>query len=265
MVIIPAIDLLQGACVRLHQGDYDTAVRYPRNPVEQAEYFADLGVKRIHIVDLDAAKGQGNNRSWIRRIRQAVPCILEVGGGIRTQGDVEELLSAGVQRLVLGTVLVRNPEAVKRWVDQYGKLFLAGIDAREGIVRVSGWQEGSGLSDTDASLLAQKAGMIGIIYTNIERDGTLQGPDRERALRIAAISHLPVILSGGVSSVDDIHRAAEDSIDLSLTNTGSNLSGPYEKQKPGIVGIIVGKAYYEGKIDLQALLAKYPQPKHMLF
>lgn len=261
--------------MRLHQGNYETAVQYPRNPVEQAEYFAQLGVKRIHIVDLDAAKGQGNNRSWIRRIRLAVPCMLEVGGGIRSQADVEELLSVGVQRLVLGTVLIRNPETVEGWVGQYGKLFLAGIDARKGIVRVSGWQEGSGLSDIDASLLAQKVGMIGIIYTNIERDGTLQGPDRERALRIAATSHLPVILSGGVSSIEDIHRAAQDSIDMPLKTTELDLSfssersgsyerrTPYERQKTGIVGIIVGKAYYEGKIDLKALLTEYPQPEDM--
>lgn len=249
MVIIPAIDLLNGACVRLHQGRYETAVQYPRNPVEQAEFFANLGVKRIHIVDLNAAKGQGNNRSWIRRIRQAVPCIVEVGGGIRSQADVEELLSLGVQRLVLGTVFIRDPDTVTQWVGKYGKLFLAGIDAREGIVRVSGWQEGSELSEKDASLLAQKTGMIGIIYTNIERDGTLQGPDREQAVQIAAISHLPVILSGGVSSPEDIRRAAQVTLGL--------------PPEPGIVGIIIGKAYYEGKIDLQALLAEYPQPEHM--
>ncbi len=261
MVIIPAIDLLGGICVRLHQGNYDTAVRYTRNPVEQAKYFAELGVKRIHIVDLDAAKGQGDNRSWIRKIRKAVPAVLEVGGGIRTEEDVQELLDAGVERLVLGTVFIRDPARVSRWVTQHGKQFLAGIDARNGMVRVSGWQEGSPFTDTEAARLARKVGMLGIIYTNIERDGTMQGPDTAQALRMAEISELPVILSGGVSSKEDIDRVAQRLIDPVLSS--SEFHGlPQGPQNQGIVGIIIGKAYYEGKIDLQDILSKFPQPDH---
>ncbi|GAB4371308.1 MAG: 1-(5-phosphoribosyl)-5-[(5-phosphoribosylamino) methylideneamino]imidazole-4-carboxamide isomerase [Spirochaetales bacterium] len=268
MVIIPAIDLLDGSCVRLHQGDYGTAVRYSRNPVEQAKYFADLGVRRIHIVDLNAAKGQGNNRDWIRKIRQAVPCLLEVGGGIREAADVEELLEAGVQRLVLGTVFVRNPDIVAQWVSRYGGRFLAGIDARGGIVRVSGWQEGSSFTDTEAAILAREMGMLGIIYTNIDRDGTLQGPDAEQALRMAEVSRLPVILSGGVSSAADIHDAARRSTatrrkeldpesELPTSQVHKQAQG---NENWGIVGVIVGKAYYEGKIDLKTLVEAYPQP-----
>lgn len=262
MVIIPAIDLLGGACVRLHQGNYGTAIRYSRNPVEQAQFFADLGVKRIHIVDLDAAKGQGNNRSWIRKIRQAVPSLLEVGGGIRTEADVEELLDAGVERLVLGTVFIREPDTVRRWVSRFGKQFLAGIDAREGIVRVSGWQEGSSFTDAEAARLAQETGMTGIIYTNIERDGTLQGPDAEQALRMAEVSRLPVIVSGGVSSEEDVHRVAQKSSALT-SNQDRDDALFLAPQNPGIVGIIIGKAYYEGKVDLKSLLSLYPQPDSM--
>ncbi|MCX7788064.1 MAG: HisA/HisF-related TIM barrel protein [Spirochaetes bacterium] len=266
MVIIPAIDLLGGSCVRLYQGNYETAVRYPRNPVEQATYFADCGVRRIHIVDLDAARGQGNNRSWIQKIRQAVPCVLEVGGGIRTEADVHELLDLGVQRLVLGTVFIRDPDTVCRWVHQYGNLFLAGIDARGGIVRVSGWQEDSMLSDTEAALLAQKIGMCGIIYTNIERDGTLKGPDAAQALRIAEISHLAVILSGGISSHEDIHRVAQNAKSSVHTKNRyqEHLSSQIHGQPNwGIVGIIIGKAFYEGNINLSEILLRYPQPEQM--
>jgi len=234
--------------------------------VEQAKYFADAGVKRIHIVDLDAAKGQGNNRSWIQKIRQAVPCVLEVGGGIRTEADVRELLDLGIQRLVIGTMFIRVPDTVSRWVDQYGRLFLAGIDARGGIVRVSGWQEGTEIADSEAALLASKMGMLGIIYTNIDRDGTLKGPDAARALQLAELSSLPVILSGGVSSQEDIHQVTLTSANAHSNRFGSKdeYSGkPHRQPNHGIVGIIIGKAYYEGKINLEEILSKYPQPVQM--
>lgn len=262
MVIIPAIDLLSGACVRLHQGNYETAVRYSRNPVEQAKHFADLGVKRIHIVDLDAAKGQGNNRFWIKKIRQAVPCVLEVGGGIRTEADVRELLEIGVQRLVLGTVFIRDPDTVGCWVSQFGKLFLAGIDARNSNVRVSGWLEDSQCTDIQAALLAQRVGMLGIIYTNIERDGTMKGVDAGQSLRITEASRLPVIVSGGVCSEEDIHRVARIAADPD-SSLGALHGQSQSQQDRGIVGLIIGKAYYEGKIDLGEIISQYPQPEHM--
>ncbi len=245
MVIIPAIDILNGQCVRLTEGNYGNAVYHHSDPVEQARSFKALGIQRIHIVDLDAARGEGKtNREVIRRIRETVPCTLEVGGGIRSEEDVKELIDRGVDRLILGTILVKDPDSVARWVSRFGKRFLAGIDARDGEVRISGWQEGTGIPDTEVARRAKNMGVCGIIYTNISRDGTLTGPDFERTVHIAEISGLPVVLSGGVSSEQDIRKAAE-------------------LENQGIVGAIVGKALYERKINLASLLRIYPQPSQI--
>jgi phosphoribosylformimino-5-aminoimidazole carboxamide ribotide isomerase len=245
MVIIPAIDILNGQCVRLTQGNYENAVYYDADPVERARSFEALGIKRIHIVDLDAARGEGKtNREVIRHIRETVPCTLEVGGGIRSEEDVKELIDRGVDRMIVGTILVRDPDLVARWVSQYGNRFLAGIDARDGEVRISGWLERTGISDREVARLAKNSGVCGIIYTNISRDGTLRGPDFQRTVPIAEISGLPVVLSGGVSSEQDIRKAAE-------------------LQNRGIAGVIVGKALYERKINLESLIRIYPQPSQI--
>jgi phosphoribosylformimino-5-aminoimidazole carboxamide ribotide isomerase len=244
MVIIPAIDILDGRCVRLRQGNYDEASRYDiENPAERAKSFAALGIKRIHIVDLDAAKGQGkNNLDVIAEIRRVVDITIEVGGGIRSQADVERLIDIGIDRLILGTVLVRDPEIAASWASRYGKKFIAGIDARDGVVKVSGWLESGGITDTALAAKAADMGMCSVIYTNIARDGMLSGPDFERTVLVARSANLPVIVSGGVGSDEDILAAAK-----------------YENE--GIAGIITGKAVYEGKIDLPKLLQRLSQ-KH---
>jgi phosphoribosylformimino-5-aminoimidazole carboxamide ribotide isomerase len=242
MIIIPAIDLLNGACVRLRQGDYNEAVRYADSgPAVRARLFEEAGARRIHIVDLDAAKGGGkNNRNHIRQIRKAVSCVIETGGGIRSENDIEELLDAGVDRLILGTVLVRDPETARKWIQKYGKKFIAGIDAKDGEVRVSGWREGSALKDTDLARQAAGMGIVSIIYTNISRDGMLSGPDIERSLAVGRAAGIPLILSGGISRARDIQETAEKAENI-------------------IVAIITGKAIYEGKIDLAGLAGIYPQ------
>jgi phosphoribosylformimino-5-aminoimidazole carboxamide ribotide isomerase len=242
VIIIPAIDLLDGCCVRLRQGDYNQAVRYGADdPVRRARLFEAAGIRRIHIVDLDAAKGEGrDNRDLIRRIRGAVSCAIEAGGGIRTEKDVEELLEAGADRLILGTLLVREPETAGDWIRRYGKKFIAGIDARGGLVQVSGWRESSALSDLDLARQAAGLGAVSIIYTNIARDGMLAGPDIERTLAVGRAGGIPVILSGGVSRAEDIHEAASRAGDI-------------------IPALITGKAVYEGKIDLDGLVGEYPQ------
>ncbi|MDR3200561.1 MAG: 1-(5-phosphoribosyl)-5-[(5-phosphoribosylamino)methylideneamino]imidazole-4-carboxamide isomerase [Spirochaetales bacterium] len=241
MIIIPAIDLLDGSCVRLRQGDYNEAVRYSDDPVTRARLFEEAGIRRIHIVDLDAAKGEGRtNRDVIRRIRGAVSCVIEAGGGIRSEEDVRELLEAGVDRLILGTLLVRSPETAADWMRRYGKKFIAGIDARGGKVQVAGWREDSALSDTGLAEKAAAMGAVSIIYTNIARDGMLSGPDIERTLEVGRAAGIPVILSGGISRAQDIHEAAS--------------------RAGGIIpALITGKAVYEGKIDLAALAREYPQ------
>ena len=241
MTIIPAIDLLDSNCVRLYKGDYSQSKTYESNPSSVAVSFEKAGARRIHLVDLDAARSGAevkNNRDILKKVRAAVSGTLEVGGGIRSDRDVEELLEIGIDRLIVGTVLVRDPELVSGWIKKYGQVFIAGIDALNGEVKVSGWEEGSSLKDTDLAVKSADMGIISIIYTNIDRDGTLEGPDIESTAAIAEKSGLPVILSGGISSMEDIKKACE-------YKTG------------GIRGIITGKAIYEDRLDLPAVISKY--------
>ncbi len=235
MTIIPAIDLLGGRCVRLYKGRYDESVTYRNDPSQTAAAFAAAGARRIHIVDLDAARSSGSNRKVLWDIRQAVSSIIEVGGGIRSEKDVEELLEAGADRLILGTVLTREPEKVAGWIKKYGTVFIAGIDALAGLVKVAGWEQNGGVSDLSLAAQAGEMGFISIIYTNIDRDGTLEGPDLERTMLVAEASGLPVVVSGGISGIEDCRRAA-------------SLESP--RGSAGITGIITGKAIYEGRLDL---------------
>ncbi|MFO8063813.1 MAG: 1-(5-phosphoribosyl)-5-[(5-phosphoribosylamino)methylideneamino]imidazole-4-carboxamide isomerase [Spirochaetota bacterium] len=239
MIIIPAIDLLRGECVRLNQGDYGEATFYDKDPVAFAREFEQAGAKRIHIVDLDAAHGdKATNRKTIRKIRKAVSCVIELGGGIRTDDDIEELLDLGIDRLVLGTTFARKPQIVEGWSAHYGTIFVAGIDAKDGFVYVSGWEQKTGLEDTALAQQAKKVGVSSIIYTNIERDGTLSGPDIDRTNLMAETSSLPVVLSGGIGSEGDVKTVIENS-------------------HKGVSGIIVGKAIYESALDLKTLIDTY--------
>lgn len=254
MTIIPAIDLLDGRLVRLRHGNYDAVTDYGLDAVEAARALYELGARRIHLVDLNAARakpGSGEeartNRKLIGDIRRAVPAQLELGGGIRTREDVRELLDLGVQRLVLGTLFARQPELAAEWTAAFGPVFLAGIDAKDGQVKIAGWEAGGGVSDLELASRAKDYGVLGIIYTNIGRDGTLEGPDIERTCEIARVSGLPVILSGGIGSNEDVRAVAAAAEKFNTEGEGS------------LVGLITGKAYYEGKIDLERLLALYPQ------
>ena len=243
MLVIPAIDLLGGRCVRLDQGDYARAEAYELDPVAVAKSFEAAGAKRIHLVDLDAARtGAATNRDVIGAVRRAVNMTVEVGGGVRTEDDVKALLGLGVDRLVVGTVLAKNPDLVAGWTAAYGGRFVAGIDARNGEVKVSGWEEASSLRDTDLAARCRDLGLISIIYTNIERDGMLGGPDLDRTLLVAEAASLPVILSGGIASAEDFAAAKR-------------------RRHPLLAGVITGKALYKNRIDLAAVIAEY-QDEH---
>ncbi|MDX9801203.1 MAG: 1-(5-phosphoribosyl)-5-[(5-phosphoribosylamino)methylideneamino]imidazole-4-carboxamide isomerase [Spirochaetia bacterium] len=249
MLIIPAIDILDGKCVRLYKGDYNRVSVYGTDAVSVAKEFENAGAKRIHIVDLDAARGEGkNNRKIIAAVRNKVSAVLELGGGIRGEEDIRQLLDAGIDRLILGTVFVREPEKCFKWIKKYGKVFIAGIDALDGEVKISGWEEGSGIKDTELAIKGSKWGFCSIIYTNISRDGTLSGPDTERSCRIAEESNLPVIISGGISSSEDFKAITEN---------------PVCRGK--IAGIITGKALYEGKFDLASIIDKYQENRNIDF
>jgi len=244
MLIVPAIDLLGGRCVRLHQGDYAQAETYDLDPVEVARGFVAAGARRIHLVDLDAARtGAGTNRAVIGAIRRAVDVTIEVGGGIRTDDDVEALLAQGVDRLVVGTVLVKDADRVARWVSQFGAKFVAGIDARDGEVKVSGWEEGSTVRDIDLAACCRSLGLISLVYTNIARDGTLGGPDLERTLLVAEAAGLPVILSGGIASWADFEAIQK-------------------ADHPLLAGVITGKALYKNRIDLAEVIAAFQNDRH---
>lgn len=239
MLIIPAIDLYNKHCVRLEKGNFARITEYSSDPVHTALQMHSEGAQWIHIVDLDAAQGEGkNNRSIIGRIRDAVPSRIEVGGGIRNDKDVKELFSIGIDRLIVGTVAAKSPETVTDWIQRYGNIFIAGIDAENGMVRVSGWQKESGLTDTELAVRLKNAGVRGIIYTDISRDGMLKGPGIERTEMIAGVSGLPVVLSGGISSEEDMDRV-------------------FTGRKSGITGIITGKALYEKRINLNKMISLY--------
>lgn len=235
MILIPAVDILDGRCVRLYQGDYSRSTVYDYDPVDAAKGFEDSGARRIHIVDLDAARGNGNNRGTIRRVRDAVSCIIEVGGGVRSEEDVRELVDLGVDRIIVGTMMIRDPDGVAGWAERYSRL-IAGIDARDGMVRVSGWEAGTGVSDEQAAQWAGTHGMRSIIFTDISRDGALIGPAIDRTSTIASVAGLPVILSGGVRGPEDVEAACG---------------------VKGIVGVITGRALYEGRINLRDAIERY--------
>ncbi len=248
MLIIPAIDLLDGKCVRLYKGDYSKVTVYSDDPVAMARSFVTSGAKRIHLVDLDAARGSANNRSIIADICRQVDALFELGGGIRTQDDVKEIVDIGVDRLILGTVFAKDPECGARWTARFGKKFIAGIDALNGEVKVSGWQQGVRMADTELAKKAAECGMCSIIYTNIVKDGTLSGPDTERTLTIAEVSGLPVTVSGGIS-------CAQDFADI--------VHNPRCAGRIG--GIITGKGFYEKRFDLASVIARYQIEEDMVF
>lgn len=233
MEIIPAIDLLEGRCVRLYQGDYNQSQVFSDNPVEVARQWADQGATRLHLVDLDGAKaGQPVNHGAIAAIARAVDIPIEVGGGLRDRDRVAALFDLGVRYGILGTAAVENPELVSTLSAEFPGQILVGIDARDGWVATRGWLE---TSQVQAIALAQtmaQRGAAAIIYTDIQRDGTLQGPNLPALRELAEAIEIPVIASGGVSSVTDV---------LSLLGLAP----------VGVSGVIIGKALYTGDIVLK--------------
>jgi phosphoribosylformimino-5-aminoimidazole carboxamide ribotide isomerase len=236
--LIPAIDLLGGACVRLAQGRYDAATLYERDPARVAARFAAHAIGRIHVVDLDGAKaGKPQNREVVARIVQSAGRVpVQLGGGIRTLGDVEAALSTGVQRVVLGTVALREPALVCEAARRFDGCIVVGVDAREGRVAVEGWLETSEASALDVARRFEDAGVAAIVYTDIAKDGMLAGPNLEGTAALAKAVEIPVILSGGVGTLEDLERAAA--------------------AECGLAGAIVGRALYTGAIDLGAAVQR---------
>ena len=237
MLIIPAIDLYDNAVVRLHQGSYEEVTRYGSDPATVARRFVSAGARRIHIVDLSAARNEGDNRNAIRSIRAAVDCELEIGGGVRTPEDARRLREWGLDYLVAGTRFARDPVEVGRWIEELGVRMIAGIDARDGVVRVSGWEESAGMAPCDLARRAREVGISALEYTNIANDGAFTGPDLPGTEELAeCAAGVPVIASGGVRDLSDIAAAAK---------------------RPSIYGIIVGRALYENRLDLAEAIEQF--------
>jgi phosphoribosylformimino-5-aminoimidazole carboxamide ribotide isomerase len=236
MDIIPAIDLLEGRCVRLYQGDYGQAQTFDENPVAVARQWAAEGAARLHVVDLDGAKmGQPVNGAAIEAIVRAIDIPVQVGGGLRDRQSVADLLSRGVQRIILGTVAVEQPDLVSQLCQEFPGQIVVGIDARNGQVATRGWLETSQVKATELAQRMSQQGVAAIIYTDIHRDGTLQGPNLEALRELADSIEIPVIASGGVSSISDLFSL------LAL-------------EPLGVKGAIVGRALYTGDISLKEAL-----------
>ncbi len=237
MIFFPAIDLRQGRCVRLRQGDMDTATVFNEDPADQARAFRSAGCRWLHVVDLDGAfAGHPVNVDALEAVLDAVDLPVQLGGGIRTLATAAGWLRRGVRRVVLGTAALRDPDLVIRACREFPGRIAVGIDARDGRVAVQGWSEQSEVSALDLARRFEDAGVAAIVFTDIGRDGVLAGPNTEATIELARAVSVPVILSGGISSLADLAtvKAAADGI---------------------VAGVVCGRAIYDGRIDVAQAVA----------
>ena len=242
MDVIPAIDLLEGQCVRLHQGDYGQVTRFSDDPVAQALAWQEQGARRLHLVDLDGARsGKAKNDAVVRAVVAALDIPVQLGGGVRSAQRAEQLLTCGLDRVILGTVAVEEPQLVRDLAQRHPGRIVVGIDAREGLVATRGWIEESSQEATAVAAAFGNCPLAALICTDIATDGTLQGPNLAFLRAMASASSLPVIASGGIGCLDDL---------LSLLTL----------EPLGVTGVIVGRALYDGRVDLaEALQAIGPE------
>jgi phosphoribosylformimino-5-aminoimidazole carboxamide ribotide isomerase len=236
MILFPAIDLKDGACVRLKQGNMNEATVFSLDPAAQAKSFENAGFEWLHLVDLNGAfAGKPINRSAVESILKAVKIPVQLGGGIRDLAMIEAWLAAGIQRVILGTVALKNPALVKQTAQKFPGQIVVGIDARGGLVAVEGWAESSNLATLDLAKRFEDAGVAAIIFTDIGRDGLLKGLNLEATLTLANAIKIPVIASGGLASMEDIKRLVQPACAI-------------------LEGAISGRALYDGRLDPKAAL-----------
>jgi phosphoribosylformimino-5-aminoimidazole carboxamide ribotide isomerase len=236
MLILPAIDLKGGRCVRLQQGDMEKETFFSGHPEEMAQRWESLGAQLLHIVDLDGAvAGRPHNETAIKRILQSVAIPLELGGGIRGLDTIEHYLSLGVSRVVLGTIAHKQPSLLEEACKKFPGRIVVGIDARDGMVAVEGWTETTAMRAADLVKTIEGKGVEAIIFTDIKRDGMMSGPNIESTQAMAEATSIPVIASGGVTTLDHVREL------LRL-------------EPCGVQGIIIGRALYEGSIHLKEAL-----------
>ena len=234
MKIFPAIDIKDKKCVRLIKGDFNNKTEYETSPVDQAEKYKEHGFKNLHIVDLDGAlTGKTVNLDIIQQIVHNFDLNIEVGGGIRTIDSIQKYIDIGVEKVILGSAAIKNKNFLKEACQKFPNKIALGLDAKDGYLSVSGWKENSNQLTLDFLKEVNDFGVSRLIYTDINRDGMKQSPNFEETINVANVSNCPVIISGGVSSIDDIKNA---------------------KGLKNIEGIIVGKAIYDGDISLDELI-----------
>jgi phosphoribosylformimino-5-aminoimidazole carboxamide ribotide isomerase len=236
VIVIPAIDLKDGRCVRLRQGRLQDETVYSQEPAEVARRWEDEGAQLLHVVDLNGAvEGTPRNRTAIEAILKAVTVPIQVGGGIRTLETMEAYLSSGIERVVLGTAVVRDRALLEEACRRFPGRVIVGVDAKDGKVAVEGWTDVADHDATDFAVRLSGLAIYAVIYTDIARDGMLEGPNMDGLRRMTAVCPIPVIASGGITRTDDLR---------SLRALG-----------PKVIGAIVGKALYEGMLDLRTAMA----------
>ncbi|MBH5321904.1 1-(5-phosphoribosyl)-5-[(5-phosphoribosylamino)methylideneamino]imidazole-4-carboxamide isomerase [Aurantiacibacter sediminis] len=237
MIIFPAIDLKGGEVVRLAEGDMDRATVYGDNPAAQAMLFAQSGAEHVHVVDLDGSfAGETKNREAVEAIVEAFPGYVQLGGGIRDAAGVEGWFNLGVARIVMGSAALKNPEFVKEMAREWEGGIVVAVDARDGMVATEGWAEVSDVPVEDMARRFEDAGVASLLFTDIGRDGLLKGCNVQATVELARSVDIPVIASGGVKGLDDIHMLALQA-------------------DQGIEGVITGRALYEGRLDLATAIA----------
>jgi phosphoribosylformimino-5-aminoimidazole carboxamide ribotide isomerase len=235
MKIFPAIDIKDKKCVRLIKGDFDNKTEYKMSPVEQAEKYKDYGFKNLHIVDLDGAlTGETVNLDIIQEIVGKYDIKIEIGGGVRNFESIKRYIDVGVEKVILGSAAIKDKNFLKEACEKFPNKIALGLDAKDGYLSVSGWKENSNQLTLDYLKEVNDYGASRLIYTDINRDGMKQSPNFIETVKVAGTSNCPVVISGGVSSIDDIKKTKE------LSNNN-------------IEGIIVGKAIYDGDIKLEEL------------
>ena len=233
MKIFPAIDIKDKKCVRLIKGDFDNKTEYKNSPVDQANSYKDHGFKNLHIIDLDGAlTGETVNIDIVQEIVKKSNLKVEIGGGIRNSKSIQKYLDAGVDKVILGSAAIKDKNFLKETCEKFPGKIALGLDAKDGKLSVSGWKESSNKSTLEFLKEVNDYGMSRLIFTDINRDGTKDSPNFDETSKVASISNCPVIISGGVSSINDVKKA---------------------RKMKNIEGIIVGKAIYDGDIKLEEL------------
>ena len=236
MIFFPAIDIYQGKCVRLEKGDFEKKTIFNEDPVDQAKFFEDMGCNWIHVVDLDGAKnGSSSNFNIVEEISLKTNLKIQFGGGVRSIAKIKSLLDAGIERVVIGTKAINDISFLDVVCRDFPNKIVIGIDARKGKVSIEGWTKDSGINANELAINAEKKGVCAIIFTDIDKDGLMSGPNIPSTLEIAKAVNIPVIVSGGVSAIEDLIEVKE--------NEGS-----------GIGGVICGRAVYDKKVDIKEAL-----------